>query len=143
MIVYLDSSVPLRLLFGQRQVFSDWGKWDRAYTSSLLNLECRRVIDRLRMQTALNDHGVAHAGSELRRLVRSVDRVTLSGSILDRASMPMPTVVKTLDAIHIATALALRERRHPELVFVTHDRQQANAARALGFECRGHDSDSA
>ena len=136
MIVYLDSSVPLRVLFGQKPVFSNWGRWGRAYTSALLNLECRRVIDHLRLKSALNDHGVAHAGVELRRLLRIVDRVSLTPSILDRASLPMPTVVKTLDAIQLATAMVLRERRHPDLAFVTHDQQQANAARALGFECQ-------
>jgi hypothetical protein len=47
----------------------------------------------------------------------------------------MPTVVKTLDAIHIASALAIRDRREVDLVFATHDTQQATAARALGFTC--------
>ncbi len=135
MIAYLDTSVPLRLLFDQKPLLSIWGCWDRAYTSALLHLECRRVIDRLRLDAALNDHGVAHAGTGLRHLLRLVDRVALSPSILERASMPLPTAVKTLDAIHLATALVLRERRHPELTFLTHDAQQANAARALGFEC--------
>jgi hypothetical protein len=49
----------------------------------------------------------------------------------------MPTAVKTLDAIHLASALLVRERRAPSLVFVTHDPQRARAARALGFECLG------
>jgi len=45
----------------------------------------------------------------------------------------MPTVVKTLDAIHLASAVMLRDRRHIDLQFSTHDVQQAVAARALGF----------
>ena len=47
----------------------------------------------------------------------------------------MPTIVKTLDAIHIATASLIQERLHSQLVFITHDQQQAKAARALGFAC--------
>jgi hypothetical protein len=47
----------------------------------------------------------------------------------------MPTIVKTLDAIHLASALAIRERRGIDLLFATHDNQQATAARALGFMC--------
>jgi hypothetical protein len=46
-------------------------------------------------------------------------------------------VLKTFDAIHVATAIVWRERRAPDLVFATHDRQQARAARALGFEVLG------
>jgi hypothetical protein len=49
----------------------------------------------------------------------------------------MATPVKTLDALHLASALLWRERRSPDLIFATHDPQQARAARALGFECVG------
>jgi hypothetical protein len=37
----------------------------------------------------------------------------------------------------VATALVYRERRAPDLVFATHDRRQARAAAALGFEVIG------
>ena len=40
--------------------------------------------------------------------------------------------VKTLDAIHLATAL-LWEEHAGEIVFLTHDGQLANAARACGL----------
>ncbi len=43
------------------------------------------------------------------------------------------TIVKTLDAIHRASAILIRERRGIELLFSTHDAQQAIAARALNF----------
>jgi hypothetical protein len=49
----------------------------------------------------------------------------------------MPTIVKTLDAIHLASAMVVREQRGVELVFATHDDQQATAARALGFSTIG------
>ena len=51
-------------------------------------------------------------------------------------SVTIPTIVKTLDAIHLASALVIRERRGVELIFCTHDVQQTIAARALGFETR-------
>ncbi len=135
MIVYLDSSVILRVLLGQKNTWKEWGQWDHAYSSSLLHLESRRVIDRLRLESVLDDHGVAHIGAELRRIERAISRVALSRSVFDRAAMAMPTVVKTLDAIHLATGLLVRERLHQDLIFVTHDAQQATAARSLGFEC--------
>ena len=52
-------------------------------------------------------------------------------------SPPMPTVVKTLEAIHLASALLFEERHEVGLVFGTHDRSQATAARALGFDVVG------
>jgi hypothetical protein len=52
-------------------------------------------------------------------------------------ALPLATVVKTLDAIHLASPMLLGERRGVELSFATHDRQQARAARAVGVDCIG------
>lgn len=49
----------------------------------------------------------------------------------------MATAIGTLDAIHLASALLFRERRNAPVLFATHDRRQATAARARGFECVG------
>ncbi len=44
----------------------------------------------------------------------------------------------TLDALHLATAGAVRLRRSPaELVFATHDKQLGRVAEAMGFEVIG------
>jgi predicted nucleic acid-binding protein len=136
MIVYLDTSIILRHLLGQAKAL-DWARWDAAYSSEILELEARRVIDRLRLESALDDSGVAHAQQELARMERSIGRISLTRMVLRRAALPMPTVVKTLDAIHLTSALLFRERRGNHLVFATHDRQQAMGARSLGFEVIG------
>jgi predicted nucleic acid-binding protein len=135
--VYLDSSAVLRVLLRQAKPLAVWGRWEAAYSSELLGVEARRVIDRLRLQAALDDDGLADAHHGLARIERSIGTVPVTRPVLQRAGLPMPTAVRTLDAIHLASALLLRERRVPPLVFVTHDPQQARAARALGFECVG------
>ena len=43
-------------------------------------------------------------------------------------------MLKTLDAFHLVTAITIRDRRAAELLFATHDSQQATAARALGLQ---------
>ena len=53
-----------------------------------------------------------------------------------RASETFPTVVGTLDAIHLATALAVREVEPIDLL-LTHDAQLGTAARSLGFSVLG------
>ena len=58
-------------------------------------------------------------------------------SILRRAGEPYPVALKTLDAVHLATALMWRDRRAPDLVFATHDRRLGRAAAALGFAVIG------
>jgi len=135
--VYLDSSAVLRVLLRQPKPLAIWGRWERAYASELLHIESCRVIDRLRLQGDLDDDGVADARGELARIESAVSRIPLSRPVIDRASLPMATVVKTLDALHLASAMLLRERVGLELIFATHDPQQARAARALGFSCIG------
>ena len=133
MIVYLDSSVVLRPLFAQPARLQNWGKWTAAYSSELLGIECRRAIDRLRLDGLYDDVQVAKATQELIQIERTIRRIRLSRSVIQEASKTMPTIVKTLDAIHLASAIVIRERRGIELLFATHDSQQAIAARALGF----------
>lgn len=136
MIVYLDTSVVLRVLLGQRKVLN-WADFEAAYSSEILRLEARRVIDRLRLESALDDEGLAEAQRELSRIEKSIGCIFLSRTVLRRAALPMPTVVKTLDAIHLVSALMLQERRNGDLIFATHDLQQATGARGLGFEAIG------
>ena len=137
MIVYLDASVVLRILLRQPKRLAAWGRWEAAYSSELLGIETRRVIDRLRVQAALNDHELADVHQDLTRIERAIGAIPLTRPVLHRAALPMPTAVKTLDAIHLASALLLREHRTTSLTFATHDPQQLRAARALGFECLG------
>lgn len=97
--------------------------------------ECRRAIDRLRLENLYDDEQVARAVAELSQIEKTIKRIRLTKSIIHGASKTMPTIVKTLDAIHLASAIAIRERRGIELLFATHDAQQGTAARALGFTC--------
>lgn len=137
MIVYLDTSVLLRVVLRQAGRLAGFGEWDRAYCSELLGVEARRVLDRIRLEGALDDVGLAAAHQQVARAERTFGVVRVTPAILRRASLPMPTVTKTLDAIHLATALVLSERQRIDLTFVTHDVQQSLAARALGFHCIG------
>jgi len=136
MILYVDTSVILRHLLGQPKALNVM-RADRAYASEILKLEARRVIDRLRLEAALDDDGVAQAHEELARIERSIGCISITNPVLRRASLPMPTVVKTLDAIHLASALLFQEQSGDTLTFATHDLQQATGARALGFKVLG------
>ena len=52
------------------------------------------------------------------------------------ASETFPTIMVTLDAIHLATALAIREVAPIDLL-LTHDVQLGIAARSVGFSILG------
>lgn len=104
-------------------------EWQAAYSSELLGLEARRVINRQRLELALVDRGVAQAQQTLLEIEKGIGTILLSRLLLDRASLPMPTVVKTVDAIHLTIALLFQKRREKKLVFATHDTGQATGAK--------------
>ena len=81
--------------------------------------------------------GVAQAQQLLRQMESAIGSIGLTLPVIRRASMPMATVVKTLDAIHLASAQLFTENQNVQPVFVTHDETQALAARALGFDVEG------
>jgi uncharacterized protein len=137
--LYLDSSVVLRVLLAEKQRLEIWGRWERAFASELLGLEVRRAIDRLRILGHLDPRATAALLQHTATIEDAVSIVPLTRTILRRAALPMATPVRTLDAIHLATALVMRERSDRPLTFATHDVRQADAARALGFSAVGVD----
>lgn len=136
MTVYLDTSVSLRVLFHEPNPLKLWAKWDKAYSSSLWRVEALRTVDRLRLSGDLSDREVADLVRDIRIIHETLTVQPLSDSILERASESFPTVVGTLDALHLSTALAIREFEKLDL-FLTHDFQLGTAARSVGFDVLG------
>ena len=134
MTVYLDSSVVLRWLLQQPGAMDHWGDWDLAVTSALTRAECRRNLDRLRVRGSLADRDVANFALMLRATLGPVAHIPLTPAVLERAGAAFPTELGTLDAIHLATALAWIERREEPLLFLTHDRQLSLTAQACGLD---------
>ena len=137
MNAYLDSSVLLRIVLGQPDSLKEWPRIARGVTSALAEVECLRTLDRLRASQRVRDDEIASRREAIFRLMESMEVVGLSGSVLSRASQPMPTMLGTLDALHLATALLWRERSGTGLVVATHDGALATAARASGFRVMG------
>ena len=138
MNVYLDTSVVLRVLFHEPNPIKIWGKWEIAYASSLLRVEALRSIDRLRLAGQLSDLELAGLNRELHVVYETLAIHPITERILQRASETFPTIVGTLDALHMASALAIREFAALDL-FLTHDAQLATVAGALGFTVMGSD----
>ena len=137
MIAYVDSSVLLRFVLQQPDAAHELSEFDERVTSMLAEVECMCGIDAARARGELDEQQWEERRDAANRQLRRMRRLMPSRSILRRAGEPLPVPLRSLDAIHLATARSWRDRRAPELVFATHDRQQARAARALGFEVLG------
>lgn len=137
MIAYLDASVILRIVLGQHDALQQWRAIERGVASALAQLECLRTIDRLRLSEGVPDEDVAARREAVFRLFEAMEVVAITDTVLARAAQPSPTVLGTLDAIHVATALLWRERAGVEVVMATHDVSLATAARASGLRVIG------
>ena len=136
MIAYVDASVLLRLVLGEPGRLAKWREVETAVSSALAEVEVLRTLDRLRVRAELTPEETADRRGTAYRLLEAVSLADVSTPILRRAADPFPTPLSTLDAIHLATALAWRDARR-EVVMATHDAQLALAARACGFEVIG------
>ncbi|MCX6373186.1 MAG: type II toxin-antitoxin system VapC family toxin [Actinobacteria bacterium] len=137
MIAYCDSSVLVRFILEQANSLVELATCDQLVTSVVTQVECLRAIENARLRGELSDDELAGRRGAAYARLSGIERIEVSPSILAQSERSFGVVLKTLDAIHVATAIVWRERRAPSLVFATHDRQQARAAIALGFEVLG------
>jgi predicted nucleic acid-binding protein len=137
MTAYLDSSVVLRHVLGQKDALRELRLVRRAVASRLLEVECLRTLDRLRVEGSISETRLASLREKAYEALTTVDFVELTRTLLRRAAQPTPTSLGTLDAIHLASALAWRERTGENAVFATHDQSLAVAARATGLRVIG------
>jgi len=137
LIAYVDSSVLLRLILQQKGALDQWETVERGVASALVEVECLRTLDRLRIGGLLEESELVQLRETVFRLTASLEVVEVSAPVLSRASQPLPTALGTLDAIHLVTALMWRDELETDLVMATHDRALAQAARASGIQAIG------
>jgi predicted nucleic acid-binding protein len=135
-IAYIDASVALRFILEQPGQLEGLERFDLV-TSQLTQVECLRAVDNARWRGEMDDDEHHARRRVVHAKMRGVQRSFPSRSVLERTGSALALPLKTLDAIHLATAQALRDRRAPDLVFATHDRQLGRAASALGFPVIG------
>ncbi len=134
MNVYLDTSVFLRWLLNNQKIYSGFQKWKSCYTSELFYIEVSRVLNRLRLEKVINDKDYTNLIKTFSEFYKTIYVVEMNKTIKEKSAEFFPTIIGTLDAIHLSTAITLRsENPKLELVFLTHDKQLSNSAEALGF----------
>jgi len=133
MIAYVDSSVLLRIVLKESHLLEVFAEVTQGVASTLLQVECLRVLDKLRLLGRLHDKDISQRREILAKFFKMFEWIPMSELVLKKASEPFPTTVSTLDALHLASALLWREFKKTSLSFLTHDEELALAARALGF----------
>jgi predicted nucleic acid-binding protein len=132
MVAYLDSSVVLRhILLGEEPIRHAL-EFPRVVSSELIEIECRRVLHRYRLAGELSDESLATARERLDGVLRGLDLMEMTKPIKLRAMEPFPVSVRTLDALHVATALFVADSDDGLSLF-SHDRSMNVCARSLGL----------
>lgn len=134
MKAYVDSSVVLRVVLKSPDALPEWHEITHAVSNVILQIECLRTIDRMQHTGQIKRHEVTPAFRGLHEAIDRIRLVKITDDLIARAGQAYGVAVKSLDAIHVATATMWRERTGLDFPFATHDTAEANAARALGFE---------
>ncbi len=124
-MIYLDTSVVLAQILSEDRVPAD-ALWNETLVSSrLLQYE---TWNRLHAHGAATSHG-----NIARAVLAELTFLELSPIVLSRALEPFPVPVRTLDALHLASAEYL-QKQGQRLQIATYDERLLNCARHLGIE---------
>lgn len=102
-------------------MLAELAKWDGYVSSALLAVEAIRACAR---------YGEEHA-SNARSWLEGMALLPLDEAVLGEAISLEPTGLRSLDALHLATALSIREELG---VLVSYDQRLAGAAEARGLK---------
>ena len=124
-MIYVDTSVALAWLLAEdRHPTPEF--WSQTLVSSrLLEYE---------VWTRINALGLAAThGDAVRTISGRIAFVELIGDVLGRAQLAFPAPLRTLDALHLATADFLREQGQ-QVRFASYDVRLRAGAAALGLD---------
>jgi predicted nucleic acid-binding protein len=124
-VTYLDSSAVVKLIVAEtesRPLFSYLQSRTQLVSSVLTEIEVTRAVRR----AAQSDVMVRRT----RRVLDGLWLISLTAPIRSAAAALNPPALRSLDAIHLATALSLGAELD---AFVAYDTDLARAARALGI----------
>ena len=123
-LIYLDSSALIKLIFEEREtraLIQFLSAWPNRTSSVLARVEVLVSVRRVHEE---------HASLAALDVLSGINLVHPDHGTLAAAAATDPPVVRTLDAIHLATAISLG---HELAGMVVYDRRLADAARHAGL----------
>jgi predicted nucleic acid-binding protein len=134
--LYVDASAILTWLLrepGAQAVASILEAASGICSSELTLVECDRTLLRLAGEELLTEARREELGARVASAAAGWTQIAITPSILIRARLPFgSTPVRTLDAIHLASALE-GSGVLPDLAVLSLDGRMRRAARSLGF----------
>jgi predicted nucleic acid-binding protein len=139
MKIYAESSAVLAWLLGEDaapDVRDVLGEAELVVSSDLTLIECDRVLIRGVALDEIDEAAAADRRAHLNAAASHWHVLRMSSDIVDRARQPFPAEpIRTLDAIHLASALAARSAA-PGVDLLSLDDRVRRAGAQLGFRLR-------
>jgi predicted nucleic acid-binding protein len=136
MNLYAESSAVLAWLLEQEHheaVVSALERADRVIASDLTLIECDRVLIRAVVLKELRESDAIQRQARLNAASARWTLLAIEEEVIERARRPFPAEpVRTLDALHIASALTAR-KAVPDLAVLSLDDRVRQAAHRLGL----------
>src|SRR5262245_17270367 len=134
---YFDSSVLIKRYI--RQVGTDRAlsltRQHLVISAAIAPLEMRSALRRVEAHGGLSSKAFHAAVKRIQTEREKWDLVAITSEILQSAErLAIDLNVRSLDSIHLASALACQFRLKRRLAFVTADRRQRDAAQKLNLE---------
>jgi predicted nucleic acid-binding protein len=137
MIVYAESSAILRWILGEpsgAEIVDLLKPAQTVFSSRLTLAECHRVIQRGVAGSNFNESDALEFGALLAQAAARWDLLEVTADVLSRVQLRFPVEpLRTLDAIHLASALKAKALR-PDLHMLSVDERLRQNAAALGLE---------
>lgn len=133
MKVYIDTSWLLRVLLQQGEV-KRLPRNAEVYSSALLHVEACRTLDRQTKRGLITEVQMAKLRGQLDQYLEFFNLIEIDRDIIKRAAEPFALPLGTLDAVHLATAIKIREVESTALYFASFDDELRLAAMAHGFK---------
>ncbi len=122
--VFLETSALLRMLFGEDggdSVVQRLREADRAVASRLIRVEAERALIRLVLDHPRSQKKLLEMERELKHFWPKLDFIEVTQEICDQAGRIAPrSRLRSLDAIHLATYLTIKELE-PSIEMLTFD----------------------
>lgn len=135
-ILYMETSSLLTWLFGEKSaatIIAQLNSADIVVTSDLLKIEGMRALNRALGENLLNHKEYTKVKTIFSETIKSWFIMSIDEAVVERASKPFPIEpVRSLDAIHLATALEYK-KLYPQLDMTSTDTRIRDNAKRLAL----------
>ncbi len=132
---YIDSSLISSFLLQKIGFEISEATFETLYTSRLTEVEVHRTLIRAKSEKTINENEFAERCLILNQIIKYMNVIEINSNIVFLAKSAIPFPLKTLDSIHLASAIHLKNISN-DVQFHTLDKRQANAAKVLGMETK-------